>query len=105
MEHYWWWSIAGIALVIAELVTGTFYLLIIGIAALAGAAVAFMKYSFWAQALVAATVAIAGVIVVTRYRKNQAASPNVPLDVGQAVILDAWVNEKDRRARVRYRNA
>ena len=37
MDHYWWWAIGGIALIIAELITGTFYLLVIGIAALAGA--------------------------------------------------------------------
>ena len=30
MEHWLVWTVAGFALVIAELVTGTFYLLIIG---------------------------------------------------------------------------
>jgi membrane protein implicated in regulation of membrane protease activity len=105
MEAYWWWAIAGIALVIAELITGTFYLLVIGIAALAGAAVAFLHYSFWIQALVAAAIAIIGVALVTRFRKSQASSPAVSLDVGQSVVLDGWVNERERLARVRYRNA
>ena len=104
METYLWWSVAGIALIIAELITGTFYLLVIGIAALAGGAVAFYGFSFWVQAEVAAVVAIAGVIVVTRYRKVQKASPSVGLDVGQSVVLDSWISEKDRLARVRYRN-
>jgi membrane protein implicated in regulation of membrane protease activity len=105
MEDHWWWAIVGIALVIAELITGTFYLLVIGIAALAGAAVAYAHYSFWTQAIVAAIVALIGVILVTRFRKIQVASPNVSLDIGQSVVLDAWVNERERRARVRYRNA
>ena len=106
MEGYLWWAVAGIALVIAELVTGTFYLLVIGIAALAGAAASYMNHSFWVQAVVAAAVAAAGVVLVTRYRANQAAVPSgAALDVGQSVVLDSWVSEKDRLARVRYRNA
>ena len=105
METYWWWAVAGIALIIAELITGTFYLLVIGIAALAGAVAAFYNDSFWLQAEIAAVVAIAGVIMVTRYRKTQMSTPSVALDVGQSVVLDSWVSEKDRLARVRYRNA
>ena len=105
MEIYWWWAVVGIALIIAELITGTFYLLVIGIAALAAGAVAFYSFSFWAQAEIAAVVAIAGVIGVTRYRKIQKSSPGVALDVGQSVVLDSWISEKDRLARVRYRDA
>lgn len=105
MEDYWWWAIGGIALVIAELITGTFYLFVIGIAALAGAAAAFLHYSFWIQAVVAAAIAFTGVTLVTRFRHMQKSSPSVSLDVGQSVVLDGWVNERDRIARVRYRNA
>lgn len=105
MSDYWWWAVGGIALIIAELISGTFYLLVIGIAALAGAAVAYAHYSFSAQAVVAAAIALAGVVWVTRFRKTQTSSPSVSLDVGQSVVLDEWINEKDRRARVRYRNA
>jgi membrane protein implicated in regulation of membrane protease activity len=104
MDAYWWWAVAGIALIIAELITGTFYLVVIGIAALAGAAIAFYGFSFWVQAEIAAVVAIAGVILVTRFRKTQASAPGRSLDVGQSVVLDAWISEKDRLARVRYRN-
>jgi membrane protein implicated in regulation of membrane protease activity len=42
---------------------------------------------------------------VTRIRKSQVSSPAVSLDVGQCVVLDGWVNERERLARVRYRNA
>ncbi len=105
MEEYMWWAVAGIALIIAELVTGTFFLVVIGIAALAGAAVSYLHYSFWVQAVIATVVAIVGVILVTRYRATQAASPGKGLDVGQSVVLDSWVSEKDGHARVRYRNA
>jgi len=105
MDDYWWWAIAGIALIIAELITGTFYLLVIGLAALGGAMVAVLHYPFWIQALVASAIAIVGVIAVTRFRKTQTSTPSISLDVGQTVVLDEWINERDRLARVRYRNA
>ena len=105
METYWWWTIAGIALVIAELISGTFFLLVIGIAALAGGATAFYHFSFWVQAVIAAAVAVAGVILVMKFRKSQKSTPSVSLDVGHSVVLDSWISEKDRLARVRYRNA
>ncbi len=106
MESYVWWAVAGIALIVVELVTGTFYLLVIGIAALAGAVASQLNASFAVQALVAAAVAVVGVIVVTRYRMRQSAAPaQAALDVGQSVVLHSWVSEKDRLARVRYRDA
>ncbi len=105
METYWWWAVVGIALIISELITGTLYLLVIGVAALAGGVVAYAGSSFWLQSVIAAAVAIAGVILVTRYRRTQSSSPSVALDVGQSVVLDSWINEEDRLARVRYRNA
>ena len=105
MEDYQWWAIAGIALIVAELMTGTFYLLVIGVAALAGSAASYLHYSFWVQAVVAASVATVGVVFVTRFRATQAATSGTGLDVGQSVVLDSWVSEKDRLARVRYRNS
>jgi len=106
MEDYMWWVMAGVALVIAELLTTTFYLLVLGIAAFAGAMAAYLGFSFWIQAVVAAAVASIGVVLVSRYRASRAAAPggNV-LDVGQSVVMDSWVSEKNRLARVRYRNA
>jgi membrane protein implicated in regulation of membrane protease activity len=105
VESYMWWAVAGIALIIAEMVTGTFYLLVIGVAAFAGGATAFYHYSFSLQAVIAVAVAVAGVFVVNRYRAGSAGAPNVALDVGQSVVFDTWIDEKDRLARVRYRNA
>lgn len=105
MEGYLWWVVAGIALIIAELVTGTLYLLVVGLAALAGAAVSYLGYSFWMQAAMAAVVATMGVVFMTRYRATQSAAPGAALDVGQSVVFDSWVSEKDRLARVRYRDA
>ena len=106
MEGYLLWAIAGMTLIIAELVTGTFYLLVIGAAGLAGAAASYLGYSFWVQAVVAAAVATVGVVLVNRYRVSHSKSGgSASLDVGQSAILDSWINKQDGLARVRYRNA
>ena len=47
METYLVWLAAGFVLVIAELVTGTFFLLVLGIAAFAGSATAWFGLEFW----------------------------------------------------------
>jgi len=53
------WLIAGFILIIVELVTGTFYLLVLGIAALVGAGVGYASGAFVWQAVAAAVVAVA----------------------------------------------
>ena len=64
------WLIAGFALIIVELATGTFYLLMLGIAALVGAGVGYAGGAFVWQSVGAAIVAIAGVVWVHRYRRT-----------------------------------
>jgi membrane protein implicated in regulation of membrane protease activity len=91
-------------LVIAELVTGTFFLLVLGIAAFAGSATAWFGLGFWVEALCAATVAVVGVFWVRQQRKSMAHADMAPLDVGQAVTFDAWVSRDQGVARVKYRN-
>ena len=99
------WLIAGIVLIVAELVTGTFYLFVLGVAALLTAAVAYAGGGFLIQVIVAGVIAIAGVFWI-RGRKQAMATPAMPgLDVGQPVTLDSWINRDDRLARVKYRDA
>jgi membrane protein implicated in regulation of membrane protease activity len=64
------WLIAGFILIIVELVTGTFYLVVLGIAAFAGAGVAYAGGAFVWQALAAGLVAVAGVVWVHLVRKS-----------------------------------
>ena len=64
MDNYLVWLIAGFILVIVELATTTFYLLVFGIAAFAGAGVAYAGGALIWQAIVAAAVAVAGVFWV-----------------------------------------
>ena len=104
MADYIVWLIAGIALIIVELVSGTFFLLVLGIAALAGAAVAWSGHGIWPQAISAAVVAAAGVVWVYRWRKGSARQQMPSLDVGQTAAFESWVSEGGRHARVTYRN-
>ncbi len=104
METYLLWLVAGFVLVIAELVTGTFFMLILGIAAFAGSAAAWFGFGFRLEAMCAAAVAVAGVFWVRQNRKAMQQPDMASLDLGQAVTFDAWVNREQGAARVKYRN-
>jgi membrane protein implicated in regulation of membrane protease activity len=99
------WLLAGLLLVVVELMTGTFYLLILGIAAGIGSVVAFFGQPFSMQALIAAISAIIGGILVHQYhRAANASSPkDSDNDIGEPVSIENWISEPGRRARVRYR--
>jgi membrane protein implicated in regulation of membrane protease activity len=105
MDAYLAWVLAGLGLVIAELLTGTFYLLVLGLAALLAGAIAFGGAAFWIQASAGALAAVTGTLWVNRLRRTRRPPPMPSLDLGQAVTLDAWVNRADRLARVKYRDA
>ena len=105
MDNSLAWLIAGFILIIVELVTGTFYLLVIGIAAFAGAGVAYAGGTFVWQALAAAAVAVAGVVWVHLVRKSISPKRMQGLDFGQPAAFESWVNKSTAQARVRYRDA
>lgn len=105
MDAYLLWLIVGIVLIIVEMTTGTFYLLVLGIAALAASGAAWFGQSFWVQAVITAAVAVAGVILVNRYRGKNVSAAKKSLDIGQSVTLESWISEADGLARVNYRDA
>lgn len=105
MADYILWAAAGLILVIAELLTGTFYLLVLGIAALAGALVAFFGLGLWGQAIASAVIAVGGVIWIHQRRTRMEPAAMSSPDLGQPVSWESWLNERDRLARVRYRGA
>ena len=105
MEIYVWWAVAGIGLIIVEMLSGTLILLVLGLAAFAGAAAAWFGLPFWVQALIAAALAAIGMIVASSLKKKSGPKDNASLDIGHTVILDSWVSEADGIAKVRYRNA
>ena len=107
MDFYVWWAIVGIGLIIIEMMTGTLILLILGLAALVGAAAAWFGAPFWLQSVAAVALAAVGMIVASSLKKKRTAKEEKEdsLDIGHTVILESWVSEVDGVAKVRYRNA
>jgi membrane protein implicated in regulation of membrane protease activity len=106
MEPWLAWIIAGFVLIIVELVSGTFYLLVIGVGAFAGAIAAWAGGGYIAQALSACVVSLIGTAFVHHWhvarRKAESPTENM-LDVGQSVVLETWSDAGQGLARVRYR--
>ena len=99
------WTIVGMALVIVELLTGTFYLLVLGIAAFGAALAAWLAQPFPIQALVGGLIAAAGCYGVHMYRAKNATAQMPQVDAGQPANFESWLDQPARRARVRYRGA
>ncbi|MCC8394534.1 NfeD family protein [Paraburkholderia sp. MMS20-SJTR3] len=102
-----WWIGAGV-LVVLELTSGTFYLLMIAIGFVAAALAHIAGANADMQFAVAAVVALAAVVLLRRSRfgrrKREHASrnPDVNMDIGQTLSVPAW---QARKARVIYRGA
>lgn len=99
------WAILGLALVVVELLTGTFYLLMLGLAAFGAALAAWLGQPFGVQSVVAAVVAAAGCYGVHVYRAKNDKAQMPSIDAGQPASFESWVDEGARLARVRYRGA
>lgn len=107
-ESTWWWIASGV-LIALELLTGTFYLLMLAIGTVAGALAAHAGASLATQLVVAAVVGGAAAFVCYLMRRRRPTDPSaradrsVNLDVGEVVQVDQWL--PDGTAIVRYRGA
>jgi len=99
------WAILGLALILAELLTGTFYLLMLGVAAFGAALAAYFGLGFGPQIIVAAVVAAAGCYGVHAYRARNKATQMPSIDAGMPASFEQWIDPAARLARVRYRGA
>ena len=103
-----WWLLAGGAVAV-ELMTGTFYLLMIAVGLAAGAVAAHLGVGVAGQMAAAAVVGGASVLILRQFRSGQpqpaAAAQNrdVNLDIGENVHVAAW--QADGTANVMYRGA
>ena len=107
-ESTLWWLLAGGAVAV-ELVTGTFYLLMLAIGLAAGALAAHAGAGTAVQLLAAAAVGGRAVVAWYFVRKRKPGDPSaradrsVNMDVGETVHIDQW--GADGTATVRYRGA
>jgi membrane protein implicated in regulation of membrane protease activity len=101
-----WWVLAGV-LVALELLTGTFYLLMLGLGAVAGALVAMAGHGLNSQLVAAALVGGLGAVLLGQWRKRQSTTPQEAqdqhLDLGATVQVDAW--DAQGNAQVKHRGA
>jgi membrane protein implicated in regulation of membrane protease activity len=108
MSDWMMWLIGAGFLVILELVSGTFYLLMLAIGMTAGALTAMARIDLPGQTLVAALVGVIATLLLRRSRwgrtrrSDAASNPDINIDIGQSVHVPAW---QDRAARVMYRGA
>jgi len=104
MNALWFWWIAAAVLVGAELMTGTYYLLAVGIALAVGGVAALLGASTPLQFVAAGVAGVALTIAAHRWRLQRALPPQQPpLDVGQTVRVEGW--NDDGTARVAYRGS
>jgi membrane protein implicated in regulation of membrane protease activity len=103
-----WWLLAGVA-VAAELVTGTFYLLMLATGLAAGAIAAYVGFGTVTQLLVAAALGGGAVFGWHFYRsKSPAPLPananrDVNIDIGEPVHVEEW--NADGTATIKFRGA
>jgi len=103
-----WWLLAGAAIGL-ELLTGTFYLLMLAIGLIAGALAAHTGVPLTVQIVVAAVVGSGAVMGWNLYRKKNAThtrpgtNPDVNLDIGETVQVESW--QSDGSTSVKYRGA
>jgi membrane protein implicated in regulation of membrane protease activity len=107
-ESTLWWLLTGTAVAV-ELVTGTFYLLMLAIGLAAGALAAHAGAPLAAQLVAAALVgggAVSGWHLKRGKRPDEpiaTANRDVNLDIGEVVHIDAW--NRDGTASIKYRGA
>jgi len=105
MEPYLAWLILGFALVIIEMTTGTFYLLVLGFAAFGAGAAAWLGQDFSIQVLTMTLISGIGVYLVHGYRGANSAKQMPSIDAGMPAKFEGWTDQATGRARVRYRDA
>lgn len=99
------WAILGLALVIVEMLTGTFYLLMLGVAAFGAAGAAWLDLPFGVQIVVAAIVSAIGCYGVHVHRAKSRKEQMPSIDAGKPATFEAWTDPAARMARVSYRGA
>jgi membrane protein implicated in regulation of membrane protease activity len=113
MADWMIWFAAACVLVIAEMATGTFYLLMIAIGAAVGGIASLFGVSGSAQCVIAAVTAAIATTLLRRSRFGRSIKidatrdPAVNMDVGQKLTVDEWRTSSTgtSTARVMYRGA
>jgi membrane protein implicated in regulation of membrane protease activity len=98
-----WWVLAAV-LVGVELTSGTFYLLVYGLAAAAAGLAAWLGAGMVVQLLTAAVIAVFGTLALRHWKRSTGhpESSVQDMDIGQPVRVESW---QDGHGQVKYRGA
>lgn len=104
MQAYVWWWILSAVLVGVELTSGTFYVLVYGVAAAAAGAVALLGAGLVMQLLAAGVIAVLGTLALRHWKRgtDHTESTAQELDIGKSVQVESW---QAGRGQVKYRGA
>lgn len=113
MTNWMTWLVLAGVLVILEVFSGTFYLLMVAIGFGAGGLAAWLGASDTWQVVAAAVVGITATYALRKskfgkiQKTDAARDPSVNLDIGQTLGIDDWKNNEGGQyvARVMYRGA
>ena len=108
MSQWVVWTVVALAMAGLELLTGTFYLIVLSLSAACGAVAAFAGASIVVQVSVFAVCSVVGCPCVYFYRKHLYAASEESdslqnIDEGNTVVIDAF--DENRLAKVLYRGA
>ena len=99
MAPYVYWFLLALGLIMLELATGTFYMLVVGLALAVGGFAAYFGLSFPTQLTLSGFAGVAGTLILRRmHRDKVSAEPNQSLDIGQAVQRVTWLPNGNARA-------
>lgn len=106
MAGYVWWFVIGFGLLVAELMTGTFYLLVIAVAMGAAGLAALAGAPFSLQLLIAAAIGLGGSMWLRRMRsvrrlREHGEDRVQHMDIGQTLRVDQWTPARTARAQYR----
>ena len=103
-----WWLLAG-SVIAVELLTGTFYLLMLSLGLAGGAIAAHLGATIPMQLVIAAVLGGGLVVAWRSYKKHQppalpaGANRDVNLDIGETLLVEAW--NEDGPSTAKYRGA
>lgn len=103
MSAYIFWWVLAFVLIGVELTTGTFYLLVYGIAAAAAGIAAWFGMGMVGQLVIAAAIGMAGTVALKKWKRAEATDGDLQdLDIGKSVVVESWQGGKGQ---VKYRGA
>jgi membrane protein implicated in regulation of membrane protease activity len=107
--QYFWWILTAV-LVVLELLTGTFYLLVLALGCAGGGVAALAGIGISGQIGITALVCMAGWAYLRKRQKQKSLTMPTPasdsavnLDVGETLDVLAW--QENRTCEVRYRGS